>query len=280
MANLKSCFGCGSMISTNAKFCPHCGAVKKKSRTGCLVGLIVFIVFFCGMCSKMGRGYPAGEDPAIRRQSETKATPDISTQFEELKLRDDVEKFSVSKNKITVVYKKDLPDHVELEMRNFAARGSKFADHARFTAECSVAQAEKQILHSETRENREVLWIKFAENKFASDAQKENQRLKEAERQKQLFAERRRKSQRFQTFWRNHCIEYSGECRPVVAFFKKRMNDPKSYEHVKTVIYLPNDEEFFPVTMTCRGKNSFGATVTNTHEFLVSPDGKFVKLIK
>jgi predicted nucleic acid-binding Zn ribbon protein len=38
------CPTCGGNIATNAKVCPHCGMILRKSRAGIIVGLIIAII--------------------------------------------------------------------------------------------------------------------------------------------------------------------------------------------------------------------------------------------
>ncbi len=43
---LKTCKDCGEEISKKAEVCPSCGRVYKKSDVGCLLTILISIIFF------------------------------------------------------------------------------------------------------------------------------------------------------------------------------------------------------------------------------------------
>lgn len=55
---------------------------------------------------------------------------------------------------------------------------------------------------------------------------------------------------------------WNGSHRGVIAYVKKNMHDPKSFEHVKTT--YGDKEDYILVKMVFRGKNKFNAVVTQT----------------
>lgn len=59
---------------------------------------------------------------------------------------------------------------------------------------------------------------------------------------------------------------------------KQSMNDPKSYEHVKTQYWDMKDHLI--VNMTFRGKNAFGGVVQNTVKAKVSIDGTDIEILE
>lgn len=60
--------------------------------------------------------------------------------------------------------------------------------------------------------------------------------------------------------------KYDGSHPELEKYIKSTMNDPASYEHVETKYIVPSSlsEKTVLVTTTFRGKNSFGAVVTQS----------------
>ncbi len=69
---------------------------------------------------------------------------------------------------------------------------------------------------------------------------------------------------------------WDGSCKPVVEVVKAAMNDPDSFEHVKTL--YKDDGSVIQVYMTYRGKNAFGGVVTNSVSAKVDADGKIISI--
>lgn len=63
-------------------------------------------------------------------------------------------------------------------------------------------------------------------------------------------------------------------------FIKDNMNDPSSFEHVKTAYEIRKDSTEILIQMTYRGTNAFGGVVTNTSQGLANINGDIIKLIK
>ncbi|MEX1026863.1 MAG: hypothetical protein WD049_02480 [Candidatus Paceibacterota bacterium] len=64
---------------------------------------------------------------------------------------------------------------------------------------------------------------------------------------------------------------WDGSHYAVNERIKASMNDPGSFEHVKTIYFEVDD--YYIVKTTFRGKNAFGGTVTNTANAQVSRSG-------
>ena len=69
---------------------------------------------------------------------------------------------------------------------------------------------------------------------------------------------------------------WDGSHRELTKFIKESMNDPSSYEHVKTA--YEDREDYLIVETTFRGKNAFGGIVKNTVRAKVSLDGKIIEI--
>ncbi len=60
---------------------------------------------------------------------------------------------------------------------------------------------------------------------------------------------------------------WNGSYKPLENYIKNNLKDPSSYEHVKTMyglVYYGTDRPYMNVKTVYRGKNSFGAIITET----------------
>lgn len=71
---------------------------------------------------------------------------------------------------------------------------------------------------------------------------------------------------------------WDGSHRNLEKAIKASMNDPASYEHVKTT--YTDLGEFLIVKTVFRGKNAFGGTITNTVSAKVGMDGNVIKILE
>ena len=73
---------------------------------------------------------------------------------------------------------------------------------------------------------------------------------------------------------------WDGSHVETVAYVKSQMNDPSSFEHVKTT-YLPMDEDlgFYIVKMAYRGTNAFNATVTQSISVQVNDSSHVIEKV-
>ena len=76
-------------------------------------------------------------------------------------------------------------------------------------------------------------------------------------------------------FKKEFVSSYDGSCRPVVDYIKEGMNDPSSFDHVRTFV-TPISNGNFEIKTVFRGKNAFGGTVLNSSYAEVSPSGNIV----
>ncbi|MDH3976456.1 MAG: hypothetical protein OEV42_19500 [Deltaproteobacteria bacterium] len=93
-------------------------------------------------------------------------------------------------------------------------------------------------------------------------AQKEKQRIA-AERKDQI---------------ENQFSAWDGSHRSLEKAIKSSMNDPSSYEHVKTVYW--DKKSHLVVLTTFRGKNAFGALVKNSIKAKVDLSGSVLKILE
>lgn len=71
---------------------------------------------------------------------------------------------------------------------------------------------------------------------------------------------------------------WDGSHRNLTKYIKDSMNNPKSYEHVKTVYW--DQKDFLIVATTFRGENAFGGIVTNTVKAEISMNGDIIKIFE
>lgn len=93
----------------------------------------------------------------------------------------------------------------------------------------------------------------------------------EGEKQKKRAAEARKKKIESQF------SPWDGSHRNLERVIKDSMNDPDSYEHVKTVYEDRGD--YLLVKTTFRGKNAFGGVVKNSVTAKVSLDGQVLQIL-
>ena len=91
---------------------------------------------------------------------------------------------------------------------------------------------------------------------------------------KKANAAREKKKAKFE----DNCFSsWDGSCRELVNYVKENMNNPKSFEHVKTT-YTSLDK-YAVVIMVYRGTNGFGATVTEQVRAEVSYDCEVLRIL-
>jgi len=71
---------------------------------------------------------------------------------------------------------------------------------------------------------------------------------------------------------------WDGSHRGLTKYIKDAMNDPSSYEHVKTVYWDRKDH--LVVMTTFRGKNAFGGLVKNSVKAKVDLAGNVLEIIE
>jgi hypothetical protein len=75
-----------------------------------------------------------------------------------------------------------------------------------------------------------------------------------------------------------HFSKWDGSHRGVERYIKDNMNDPDSYEHVKTT-YLESPD-YLVVTTKYRGKNKFGGLVLQENMFKVNYEGEVLEVLQ
>lgn len=123
-------------------------------------------------------------------------------------------------------------------------------------------------------ETREYKITRLTEEQLAAEMKKktlEEERLKKAEEKAKEIADRNKKIESQFSPW-------DGSHKTLEKLIKQNMNDPDSYEHVKTVYW--DKGNYLIVSTTFRGKNAFGGKVLNTIKANISLDGQILKVIQ
>lgn len=98
----------------------------------------------------------------------------------------------------------------------------------------------------------------------------ENERLRKIEEKAKTIAKRNKKL-------KLQFSEWDGSHKALERYIIQIMNDPDSYEHVKTVYW--DKISYLIVSTTFRGKNAFGGKVLNAIKAKITLDGQILKII-
>lgn len=122
----------------------------------------------------------------------------------------------------------------------------------------------------------ELAKIEAEKLKKAEEAERKRQ---EAERKRQEAEAKRQKRYNASRFRQEFISSWDGSCRPVVNAVKSVMDDPDSFEHVKTEWWtLKGTTDQYLIHMTCRGNNKFGAKILTKIEAVCRVNGSIVSL--
>lgn len=122
----------------------------------------------------------------------------------------------------------------------------------------------------------ELAKIEAEKLKKAEEAEIKRQ---EAEAKRQEAEAKRQKRYNASRFRQEFIASWDGSCRPVVNAVKSVMDDPDSFEHVKTEWWtLKGTTDQYLIHMTCRGNNKFGAKILTKIEAVCRVDGSIVSL--
>ena len=84
-----------------------------------------------------------------------------------------------------------------------------------------------------------------------------------------------RSQAKIDNFKKEFVSSYDGSCRHVINYLKEVMNDPSSFEHVRTFL-TPLSNGNFEIKTIFRGKNRLGGVVSNSAYSVVTPTGNIV----
>ncbi|WP_022667886.1 hypothetical protein [Desulfospira joergensenii] len=118
---------------------------------------------------------------------------------------------------------------------------------------------------------KELLKLNPGDERFSNKVEFYTQKIKE--QQQELIAKEERKKRIEHQF-----SPWDGAHRNLERFIKESMNDPDSYDHVKTVYWDLKDH--LVVLTTFRGKNAFGGVVKNSVKAKVGLDGDIIEILE
>ena len=72
---------------------------------------------------------------------------------------------------------------------------------------------------------------------------------------------------------------WDGSHENTVKYIKERMNNPKSFEHVRTTFTTDEAEGYRLINMTYRGTNVYNAIITNTIRVKVTLEGRVIGVV-
>ena len=135
-----------------------------------------------------------------------------------------------------------------------------------FIVQCIVETNPSKPVHELHWKNTRKHAVIAVENTMAEFKEQDKSRLESARRENI--------SLRFQ----QNLSGWDGSFPQLVFAVKETMHDPGSFKHVKTTFSVQSydGDGIIYVSMTYRGKNAYGATVTDTIGIHCTPDGKLI----
>lgn len=136
-----------------------------------------------------------------------------------------------------------------------------------------------KLRRSDYEEFAKEIAIEWAQGELAKIEAEKLKKAEEAERKRQEAEAKRQKRYNASRFRQEFISSWDGSCRPVVNAVKSVMDDPDSFEHVKTEWWtLKGTTDQYLIHMTCRGNNKFGAKILTKIEAVCRVNGSIVSL--
>lgn len=136
-----------------------------------------------------------------------------------------------------------------------------------------------KLRRSDYEEFAKEIAMEWAQGELAKIEAEKLKKAEEAERKRQEAEAKRQKRYNASRFRQEFISSWDGSCRPVVNALKSVMDDPDSFEHVKTEWWtLKGTTDQYLIHMTCRGNNKFGAKILTKIEAVCRVNGSIVSL--
>lgn len=136
-----------------------------------------------------------------------------------------------------------------------------------------------KLRRSDYEEFAKEIAMEWAQGELAKIEAEKLKKAEEAERKRQEAEAKRQKRYNASRFRQEFISSWDGSCRPVVNAVKSVMDDPDSFEHVKTEWWtLKGTTDQYLIHMTCRGNNKFGAKILTKIEAVCRVNGSIVSL--
>ena len=136
-----------------------------------------------------------------------------------------------------------------------------------------------KLRRSDYEEFAKEIAMEWAQGELAKIEAEKLKKAEEAEAKRQEAEAKRQKRYNASRFRQEFISSWDGSCRPVVNALKSVMDDPDSFEHVKTEWWtLKGTTDQYLIHMTCRGNNKFGAKILTKIEAVCRVNGSIVSL--
>ena len=317
MPKLIKCKSCGNMIAKSASFCPQCGGKVDRSNGLAILFLIVLVVAIFTSCLRvmyqdahLASSPPENIQKAPNKQpknsvpvkTENQSPPPIEQELLPVKGNEDKEEEVVTletliaKNREKVY--SEMPfqepeigsvmiirvDNEDTEgiLHKITDKGILFgSDDVKimFTWDRLSKKDLIKLRRSDYEEFAKEIATEWAQGELAKIEAEKLKKAEEAERKRQEAEAKRQKRYNASRFRQEFISSWDGSCRPVVNALKSVMDDPDSFEHVKTEWWtLKGTTDQYLIHMTCRGNNKFGAKILTKIEAVCRVNGSIVSL--
>ena len=317
MPKLMKCKSCGNMIAKSASFCPQCGGKVDRSNGLAILFLIVLAVAIFTSCLRgmyqdahLASSPPENIQKAPNKQpknsvpvkTENQSPPPLEQELLPVKGNEDKEEEVVTletliaKNREKVY--SEMPfqepeigsvmiirvDNEDTEgiLHKITDKGILFGSEdakVMFTWDRLSKKDLIKLRRSDYEEFAKEIAMEWAQGELAKIEAEKLKKAEEAERKRQEAEAKRQKRYNASRFRQEFISSWDGSCRPVVNALKSVMDDPDSFEHVKTEWWtLKGTTDQYLIHMTCRGNNKFGAKILTKIEAVCRVNGSIVSL--
>jgi hypothetical protein len=262
-------------------FSPFLGKTMPKSGTRAILGFATIICFVAfGISDNHTNKMAQQKEKEIELQEVQKAD-EIAGQIIDIINVDDIDQAIILANQSTEqnLYSPKLSD---IRGQLYRLRDEKFLDKNLLELtddELNLLkdnQLEKKFLDQEKLNDlfiEKLLQNTDKRTTLFAQAEDEKKKAQEAEDQKKREEFQKEHEQKLESQF----SILDGSHRNLTRFIKDSMNDPKSYDHVKTTYIDKGD--YLIITTTFRGGNAFGGIVPNTVEAKVSLEGDILEIL-
>ena len=311
------CKSCGNMIAKSASFCPQCGGKVDRSNRLAILFLIVLMVAIFTSCLRgmyqdahLASSPPENIQKAPNKQpknpvpvkTENQSPPPIEQELLPVKGNEDKEEEVVTLETLIAKNRKkvysEMPfqepeigsvmiirvDNEDTEgiLHKITDKGILFGSEdakVMFTWDRLSKKDLIKLRRSDYEEFAKEIAMEWAQGELAKIEAEKLKKAEEAERKRQEYEAKRQKRYNASRFRQEFISSWDGSCRPVVNAVKSVMDDPDSFEHVKTEWWtLKGTTDQYLIHMTCRGNNKFGAKILTKIEAVCREDGSIVSL--
>lgn len=299
---LINCNECNKEISDKAAACPHCGVTVTKTGASCsktAIGCFVLLMLFFSCIPARKRKEPLVPPQPKARVTKAKAAvlPELREDKEAgvaeketpVKVKQEVESKAVEifkTNETSNEKSKTALEIHEEEMRKKKEAFFKKLDDDRFELKAREEDiARKKKADEERRKKEEEARVRKEEDKKRALAYEQSYinmgqepTTEEEEKGSDSYSKTRKQKTEIprETQIKNLFNLWDGSQPMVNMAIERKLHNPKSFEHVKT-LYLDKGD-YILVTVQFRGSNMLGALVLNTAIAKIDLEGNVLDL--